>query len=196
MVLPVAIAILFFTVLLVRESGEFESVLEYVIIILIFGVFYLLVVPIVSIWFTGRALIKNTESDDRDMDMVKVLKLFEHIGEALPQLILSCIFIASNGGPWVSIIFHSSEKSPLYLDAGLIKMQNTTTGAWPQHNFGLLLSHEPSLRPRHLRGGLHQEQGGQGGGEVQTDSRDALQLDLFPMRIRVYHTELKQDTDL
>ena len=75
MVLPVAIAILFFTVLLVRESGEFESVLEYVIIILIFGVFYLLVVPIVSIWFTGRALIKNTESDDRDMDMVKVLKL-------------------------------------------------------------------------------------------------------------------------
>ena len=106
MVLPVAIAILFFTVLLVRESGEFESVLEYVIIILIFGVFYLLVVPIVSIWFTGRALIKNTESDDRDMDMVKVLKLFEHIGEALPQLVLSCIFIASNGGPWVCIICH------------------------------------------------------------------------------------------
>ena len=97
------IAILFFTVLLVRESGEFESVLEYVIIILIFGVFYLIVVPIVSIWFTCRALIKNTESDDRDMDMVKVLKLFEHIGEALPQLVLSCIFIASNGGPWVSI---------------------------------------------------------------------------------------------
>ena len=106
MVLPVAIAILFFTVLLVRESGEFESVLEYFIIILIFGVFYLLVVPIVSIWFTARALVKNTDSDDRDMDMVKVLKLFEHIGEALPQLVLSCIFIASNGGPWVSTLHY------------------------------------------------------------------------------------------
>ena len=178
MVLPVAIAILFFTVLLVRESGEFESVLEYVIIILIFGVFYLLVVPIVSIWFTGRALIKNTESDDRDMDMVKVLKLFEHIGEALPQLILSCIFIASNGGPWVSRNFDQNNcmrLSHLYL---------STTGAWPQHNLCLLLRHEPPVWPRHLSGGLYQEQGGQGGGEIQTDSRDAVQLDLFLKRIQ------------
>ena len=176
MVLPVAIAILFFTVLLVRESGEFESVLEYVIIILIFGVFYLLVVPIVSIWFTGRALIKNTESDDRDMDMVKVLKLFEHIGEALPQLILSCIFIASNGGPWVSSNFHQNNCNEV--------LHLSTIGAWPQHNLCLLLRHEPPVRPRHLRGGLYQEQGGQGGGEVQTDSRDAVQLDLILKRIQ------------
>ena len=49
--------------------------LEYVLIILIFGVFYLLVVPVVSIWFTGRALfLRNAVGDDRDrdMDMVKV----------------------------------------------------------------------------------------------------------------------------
>ena len=49
--------------------------LEYVLIILIFGVFYLLVVPVVSIWFTGRALFhRNAGGDDRDrdMDMVKV----------------------------------------------------------------------------------------------------------------------------
>ena len=106
MLLPVGLAILFFTVLLIRESGEFESVIEYVLIILIFGVFYLFVVPVVSIWFTGRDLFSVGDSGDRDRDMamVKVLKLFEHIGEALPQLVLSCVFIGYNGGPMVNWI--------------------------------------------------------------------------------------------
>ena len=106
MLLPVGLAILFFTVLLIRESGEFESVIEYVLIILIFGVFYLFVVPVVSIWFTGRDLFSVGDSGDRDRDMamVKVLKLFEHIGEALPQLVLSCVFIGYNGGPLVNWI--------------------------------------------------------------------------------------------
>ena len=101
MLLPVLLAIVFFTVLLVRESAEFESVIEYILIILIFGLLYLLVVPIVSIWFTARDLFSFGDSGDRDkdMDMVKVLKMFEHIGEALPQLILSCVFISYNGGP-------------------------------------------------------------------------------------------------
>ena len=106
MLLPVGLAILFFTALLIRESGEFESVIEYVLIILIFGVFYLFVVPVVSIWFTGRDLFSVGDSGDRDRDMamVKVLKLFEHIGEALPQLVLSCVFIGYNGGPLVNWI--------------------------------------------------------------------------------------------
>lgn len=30
--------------------------------------------------------------------------MFEHIGEALPQLILSCVFIGYNGGPLDNII--------------------------------------------------------------------------------------------
>ena len=106
MLLPVGLAIIFFTALLIRESGEFESVIEYVLIILIFGVFYLFVVPMVSIWFTGRDLFSVGDSGDRDRDMamVKVLKLFEHIGEALPQLVLSCVFIGYNGGPLVNWI--------------------------------------------------------------------------------------------
>ena len=106
MLLPVGLAIVFFTALLIRESGEFESVIEYVLIILIFGVFYLFVVPVVSIWFTGRDLFSVGDSGDRDRDMamVKVLKLFEHIGEALPQLVLSCVFIGYNGGPLVNRI--------------------------------------------------------------------------------------------
>ena len=105
MLLPVVIAVLFFTVLVVRESAEFESFLEYAVIIIIFGVFYLVVVPIVSIWFTGKDLFTPGDNDrDRDMAMVKVLKMFEHIGEALPQLVLSCIFIANNGGPYEHLL--------------------------------------------------------------------------------------------
>ena len=37
-------------------STVYSCVSRYVLIITIFGVFYLLVVPIVSIWFTGRDL--------------------------------------------------------------------------------------------------------------------------------------------
>ena len=82
MLLPVVFAIGFFTVILIRESGEFESLLEYFLIIIIFGVFYLLVVPLVSIWFTAKDLFSLGDSSDRDrdMNMVQVLKLFEHIG--------------------------------------------------------------------------------------------------------------------
>ena len=82
MLLPVIFAMLFIGIILVMESGEFESVFEYLLIMLVFGVFYLFVVPIVSIWFTGRDLFGVGESDDRakDIEMVKVLKMFEHIG--------------------------------------------------------------------------------------------------------------------
>lgn len=82
MLLPVVFAIGFFTVILVHERAEFESIFEYFLIIIIFGVFYLLVVPIVSIWFTARDLfgLGDISDRDRDMDMVKVLKLFEHLG--------------------------------------------------------------------------------------------------------------------
>ena len=82
MLLPVVFAIGFFTVILVRERAEFESIFEYFLIIIIFGVFYLLVVPLVSIWFTAKDLFSLGDSSDRDrdMNMVQVLKLFEHIG--------------------------------------------------------------------------------------------------------------------
>ena len=52
-------------------------------------------------------------------------------------------------------------------------------GARPQHDLRLLLRHEPPVRPRNLGRGLRQEQGGQGGREIQTDARDALQLDVL-----------------
>ena len=83
MLLPVIFAMAFIGIILVMESGEFESVFEYLLIMLVFGVFYLLVVPIVSIWFTGRDLLGVGESEDRakDIEMVKVLKMFEHIGK-------------------------------------------------------------------------------------------------------------------
>ena len=82
MLLPVVFAIGFFTIILIRESGEFQSIFEYFLIIVIFGVFYLFVVPLVSIWFTAKDLFSLGDSSDRDrdMNMVQVLKLFEHIG--------------------------------------------------------------------------------------------------------------------
>ena len=83
MLLPVVFAVGFFTVILIRESGEFESLFEYFLVIIIFGVFYLLVVPLVSIWFTAKDLfgLGDSSDRDRDMNMVQVLKLFEHIGK-------------------------------------------------------------------------------------------------------------------
>ena len=85
MLLPVVFAIGFFTIILIRESGEFQSIFEYFLIIVIFGVFYLFVVPLVSIWFTAKDLFSLGDSSDRDrdMNMVQVLKLFEHIGNFL-----------------------------------------------------------------------------------------------------------------
>ena len=83
MLLPVVFAVGFITVILIKERAEFQSVFEYFLIIIIFGVFYLVVVPIVSIWFTAKHLFKLGESSDRDrdMNMVQVLKLFEQIGK-------------------------------------------------------------------------------------------------------------------
>ena len=83
MLLPVIFAMGFICIILVMESGEFESVFEYFIFMLVFGLFYLVVVPIAAIWFTARDLLGVGESEDRarDMEMVKVLKMFEHIGE-------------------------------------------------------------------------------------------------------------------
>ena len=60
-----------------------------------------------------------------------------------------------------------------------ISMPHITAGAQPQYDLRLLLRHEPPVRPRNLGRGLRQEQGGQGGREIQTDARDALQLDVL-----------------
>ena len=55
MLLPVLLAIGFFAILLIRERAEFESVLEYILVMLIFGVFYLLVVPLgLFLWMNSR----------------------------------------------------------------------------------------------------------------------------------------------
>ena len=79
MLLPVAFASGYIGIILVRERNEFESVLEYLLIMLVFGVFYLVVVPIVSIWFTAKDLFSVTPMG-KDMEMIRVLKMFEHVG--------------------------------------------------------------------------------------------------------------------
>lgn len=63
---------------------------------------YPLAVPVASIYYSGKLLVskKNGEEEGEEgaMDFLKVLKLFEHLGEAGPQLILMIIFIVNNGG--------------------------------------------------------------------------------------------------
>ena len=80
MLLPVVFASGYMGILLVRERNEFESVFEYLLIMLVFGVFYLVVVPIVSIWFTAKDLFGVGEMENK-MEMIRVLKMFEHIGK-------------------------------------------------------------------------------------------------------------------
>lgn len=80
MLLPVVFASGYIGIILVRERNEFESVFEYLLIMMVFGVFYLVVVPIVSIWFTAKDLF-SVGGMEKDMEMIRVLKMFEHIGK-------------------------------------------------------------------------------------------------------------------
>ena len=62
--------------------------------------------PLSAIFITGRYLLLHEDFDDDDeyevfgmeMNATKLLKIFENIFEALPQLTLSCVYIANNGG--------------------------------------------------------------------------------------------------
>ena len=87
MLLPVVFASGYVGIILVRERNEFESVFEYLLIMMVFGVFYLVVVPIVSIWFTAKDLfsVGDMENRKKDMEMIRVLKMFEHIGEYIKE---------------------------------------------------------------------------------------------------------------
>jgi len=58
---------------------------------------YPLLVPAVSIYYSGKLLLGGEDKHDWLTGM-KRGKLFEHLGEAGPQLILMIIFITNNGG--------------------------------------------------------------------------------------------------
>merc|ERR1711879_547754 len=58
---------------------------------------YPLYVPAMSIYYSGKLLLGGEDEGDNLTNM-KVLKMFEHLGEAGPQLILQIIFITNNGG--------------------------------------------------------------------------------------------------
>ena len=63
------------------------------------GVLSLMYLPCEAIRYTGKKLFTDCPYAEENVGLVNVVKLFEHFGEALPQLILSCVYIHNNGGP-------------------------------------------------------------------------------------------------
>ena len=59
--------------------------------------------PFIAIFMTGRnCFFQNDDTDYQvfglTIDETKENKIFEHLFEAIPQLTLSCVYIANNGG--------------------------------------------------------------------------------------------------
>ena len=68
--------------------------------VLRYGVFRTVTLPFRAIYYTGKKLFTDSGSVEEDILDVNLTKMFEHFGEALPQLIISCVFIHNNGGPY------------------------------------------------------------------------------------------------
>ena len=54
--------------------------------------------PFAGILITGRNLFLHVYEREEDMKEITFHKIFENIFEAVPQLTLSCVYIANNGG--------------------------------------------------------------------------------------------------
>jgi len=71
----------------------------------ILSTLYPVSVPALSVYCSCREIFLGEDwSEDSDLwnlnlNAMKFMKIFEHIGEALPQLIMMSVFIANNGGP-------------------------------------------------------------------------------------------------
>jgi len=67
---------------------------------LFFGVFYMIFTPYLTIFNTGSLLCGSVESYEEDIvgDLATVYKFFEVFFEALPQTIISAVFLSNNGG--------------------------------------------------------------------------------------------------
>ena len=96
-------------------------------------------VPIVSIWFTARDLFGVGESEDRakEIEMVKVLKMFEHIGKAN-----SCLMGISSQ----CILFPGEALPPLIHQLCVYSSQWGSFSAYFEYNLCILLSNKLPLR--------------------------------------------------
>ena len=108
--LPQLLSAFFWIVCMMNNGGFLKEFLCY-------GLLYPLAVPVTSI-YTSAKLLRGGEYQDLNLRGMKLLKMFEHLGqyfhfinlyklnfwypgEAAPQLILQIIFITNNGGPTV-----------------------------------------------------------------------------------------------
>ena len=65
--------------------------------------------PFMAIFITGRNLLLHDDDENYEvfgltMEGTTFLKIFENVFEAIPQLTLSCIYIANNGGFKINIL--------------------------------------------------------------------------------------------
>ena len=63
------------------------------------GLLYPLLLTATSLYFTGRELFIGQQNEAADTKLLNLYKLFEHILEAFPQLLIGIVYIANNGGP-------------------------------------------------------------------------------------------------
>ena len=68
------------------------------------GLLYPLILTVTSVFMSARELFLCSQNDPADSTFLKFYKLFEHILEALPQLIISIYYIAHNGGPSINAV--------------------------------------------------------------------------------------------
>ena len=96
-------------------------------------------VPIVSIWFTARDLFGVGESEDRakEIEMVKVLKMFEHIGKAN-----SCLMGISSQ----CILFSGEALPQLIHQLCVYSSQWGSFSAYFEYNLCIFLSNKLPLR--------------------------------------------------
>ena len=77
-----------------------------------------IVLPFYAIYYTGKKMFSDNSYDEQSaedkLQNINIFKMFEHFGEALPQLILSCVYIHNNGGPYT----HPFNTTSAVLSAG------------------------------------------------------------------------------
>merc|ERR1719507_775530 len=97
--LPQALATLFMIVINTTDRPGCGEALQNVFLALL----YPLSVPALSIYESGKLLFRG-----QDQTGTRAWRLFEHLGEAGPQLILMIIFTTNNGGPTVNPLWITS----------------------------------------------------------------------------------------
>jgi len=62
------------------------------------GLLYPVILTVSSLYLTGKELFYGHHNEAADTKFLNFYKLFEHLLEALPQLVINIVYISNNGG--------------------------------------------------------------------------------------------------